>query len=59
MKIENWVKFEKPGEKDKLKTIIETNDELQAISQIAQDFNMDLMDATSVYNIFKERMTNG
>ena len=59
MKIKNWVMFEAPGEKEELKQLINsTEDDLEAIGQIAEKFDMDLSDATTVYNIYKERMSH-
>lgn len=57
MKIKNWVIFEAPTEKEELIELVKsTESDLEAISKIAEKFDIDLMDATTVYEIAKERM---
>lgn len=60
MKVESWLKFEKPNEKTKLKTLIDAGESrITTASNIAKEFGMELSDACKAYDVYKDRIEKG
>lgn len=56
MRIENWIYFENPGEKEKLRQIMNENDSFNAITIIQQEFDMDLLTASKVVETYNKNI---
>lgn len=57
MKVEAWIRFENPGEKDKLKEIMEKEDnKLMQNLQIQETFNLSMIDASTVIEMYNTRI---
>ena len=59
MKIDKWLRWTEPNEKEMFTKIVNENEEpLQAQLEISKQFSMDLSDAKIAYEIFKERINH-
>jgi len=59
MKIDKWLRWTDPNEKETFAKIVSENEEpLQAQLAISKEFNMDLSDAKIAYEIYKERINH-
>lgn len=57
MKIEAWVHFDEPGEKEELiKIMNESQNEIEANMKLQERFNLNLMDANTVIETYKKRI---
>lgn len=56
MKLTQWIFFENPGEKDKLKVIMETTEESSLPLRIMKEFNVDIYTATQVIKIYNNNI---
>ena len=56
MHLINYIYFDKPGEKKRLREIMESDlQEMEKVSQIQTEFNFDLPNAFEVSNVYKEK----
>ena len=56
MHIISYIYFDKPGEKKKLKDIMESDlAEMEKVSRIQTEFNLDLAQAFEVCTVYKEK----
>ena len=60
MKVVPYIYWEKPGEKEKLKEIINNTNltEMEVKRAIAKEFNMSLVDAINVLTTYRENFKN-
>lgn len=58
MKIEQWIKFEKPEEKEEFINLVESfgNAEYSALNAIQERYNLDVVSASRALEIYKERL---
>lgn len=57
MKIDYWIYFEKPGEKDKLWQIMHSYpEEYKQLEMIQAEFGLDVLEASRVIETFKKHI---
>lgn len=58
MKVEAWIRFENPGEKEKLKEIMTRNESnsILANMEIQEAFGISMLDANTVIDMYKTRI---
>lgn len=57
MKLSYWIYFEEPGEKERLKEIMENYKEsYEQLQKIAEEFNVDMTVASRVIQIYNEHI---
>lgn len=57
MKIEAWIHFEKEGEKEKLKQIVESSSNtLIAIAMVQEEFGLSLADSNAAVEMYNKRI---
>lgn len=57
MKLSYWIYFEEPGEKERLKEIMENcKESYEQLQKIAEEFNVDMTVASRVIQIYNEHI---
>jgi hypothetical protein len=57
MKVEAWIHFDEPGEKEELHKIMkESKNEIEANMKLQERFDLNLMDASTVIETYKKRI---
>lgn len=57
MKVEAWIHFEKPGEKEKLKEIVESSSSnILATKAVQEEFGLSLIDSNTVIEMYNKRI---